>query len=106
MGQEIDGDSTPAPRRRRATSISAVDQHLIDQGLPPSWEESEGAAVIAARVARKSTDSANRAGSHGQGGSDLRQGGAKQNKDLADTTGGNDERLLSEVPPHWHSGLD
>ena len=60
-------------RRRRAVRISEVDRRLIDEGLPPSWEDKV------------------RSGSDGDV---IDEGGAP-------ASGGNDDRLLSEVPPHY-----
>lgn len=60
-------------RRRVATFVSDVDQHLIDKGLAPSWED---------RV----TDT------------DIRPGSMRDSPDRGD--GANDRRLMENVPPH------
>lgn len=59
--------------RRVATFVSEVDQHLIDKGLAPSWED---------RV----TDA------------DIRPGSMRDSPDRGD--GANDRRLMENVPPH------
>lgn len=59
--------------RRIATSVSDVDQHLIDKGLAPSWED---------RV----TDA------------DIRPGSMRDSPGRGD--GANDRRLMENVPPH------
>ena len=66
---------SPAPRRRRrvARFVSEVDRHLIDEGLPPSWED---------RVRPE----------------DTRPGSMADSADRGD--GANDARLLANVPPH------
>lgn len=56
--------------RRRAVLVSDVDRHLIEKGLPPSWEETASPVDTAAD----------------EGG----RGGPQSN----------DARLLDNVPPH------
>ncbi len=60
-------------RHRRVTRVSEVDQYLIDEGLPPSWEDRVGPQ-------------------------DLSVDDEDGRSDRGD--GANDARLLSNVPPH------
>lgn len=64
---------TPRKRRRVACFVSEVDQRLIAEGLPPSWED---------RVRPE----------------DTRPGSMADAPDRGD--GANDARLLENVPPH------
>lgn len=57
---------------RRAVRVSEVDRHLIERGLPPSWEEKVGSEDVSAVE-----------------GADPDRG-----------DGANDRRLLDNVPPH------
>lgn len=63
-----------APGRRRvARHVSDVDRRLIEQGIPPSWED----------LVRPE---------------DTRPGSMADSTDRGD--GANDRRLLEDVPPH------
>ena len=66
-------DPTPRKRRRVARYVSDVDRRLIEEGLPPSWED---------RVRPE----------------DTRPGSMADAPDRGD--GANDARLLENVPPH------
>jgi hypothetical protein len=57
---------------RRVVRVSEVDRHLIERGLPPSWEEKVGSEDVPV-----------------PDGADLDRG-----------DGANDRRLLDNVPPH------
>ncbi len=72
-GQSRGAGTRRGRRRRVATFVSDVDQHLIDKGLAPSWED---------RV----TDA------------DIRPGSMRDSPDRGD--GANDRRLMENVPPH------
>lgn len=72
-GQSRGAGARRGRRRRVATFVSDVDQHLIDKGLAPSWED---------RV----TDA------------DIRPGSMRDSPDRGD--GANDRRLMENVPPH------
>lgn len=72
-GQSRGAGARRGERRRVATFVSEVDQHLIDKGLAPSWED---------RV----TDA------------DIRPGSMRDSPDRGD--GANDRRLMENVPPH------
>lgn len=64
---------TERRKRRRVVYVSEVDQHLLSQGLQPSWDD---------KVAV----------------SDLRPGSFMDSPDIGD--GANDQRLLDNIPPH------
>jgi len=68
------GARRPTRRRggRRVVRVSEMDRHLIEEGLPPSWEEKIGPEDVSA------VDGAD--------------------PDRGD--GANDRRLLDNVPPH------
>ena len=66
-------ETTPRKRRRVACYVSDVDRRLIEEGLPPSWED---------RVRPE----------------DTRPGSMADTPDRGD--GANDVRLLENVPPH------
>lgn len=66
-------EPTPRKRRRVARYVSEVDRRLIEEGLPPSWED---------RVRPE----------------DTRPGRGHQPSSRGD--GANDARLLENVPPH------
>ena len=66
-------EPTPRKRRRVARYVSDVDRRLIEEGLPPSWED---------RVRPE----------------DTRSGSMADTPDRGD--GANDVRLLENVPPH------
>ena len=72
-GQSRGAGARRGRHRRVATFVSDVDQHLIDKGLAPSWED---------RV----TDA------------DIRPGSMRDSPDRGD--GANDRRLMENVPPH------
>lgn len=62
----------PRRRRRRVVRVSEVDRHLIERGLPPSWEEKVDEADMA----------------------------PPQDVDPDRGDGANDRRLMDNVPPH------
>lgn len=67
--------------RRRAVLINEVDRRLVEQGLPPSWEERVTEADL------------------GNMPPEMRDGeGAVASVSRGD--GANDRRLLENVPPH------
>ena len=66
-------EERPRKHRRVAHFVSDVDRHLIEQGLPPSWED---------RVRSE----------------DTRPGSMADSPERGD--GANDARLLENVPPH------
>lgn len=80
MNGQTSGDSAePGTQRsvrwrggRRVVRVSEVDRHLIERGLPPSWEEKVGSEDVP-----------------GPDGADPDRG-----------DGANDRRLLENVPPH------
>lgn len=65
-------------RRRRSVRVSEVDRRLMEQGLPPSWQERVSAEDLGA----------------GAAGDDDPDGAS----DRGD--GANDARLRDNVPPH------
>ena len=71
-------EAAPRKRRRVARYVSDVDRHLIEEGLPPSWED---------RVRPE----------------DTRPGSMADAPDRGD--GANDARLLENVPPHPESAI-
>lgn len=78
-----DAHPTRARRRRprRAVYISEADRHLLELGLPPSWDQ---------RVSDADLDMSN---------ADV------ERSDNRDGSASNDRRLLEAVPPHSHARM-